>query len=107
MLLLMPSYTKIIILNFLWWNFTICFRHYRSGRAACLDNEPINHVTYVDFPTAMPGDSMDGDKQCELQYGPSHKACKTNVSWVSVSLVPLEELMWYVTAVEGFNSTQL
>ena len=52
----------------------------RSGRAGCLDDDPDLHVNYTDYPTGMPGVLVDGDKQCEYQYGPGNKACRTYVS---------------------------
>ncbi len=54
---------------------------YRSGRAGCLINEPSTQMVNTNYSAVMPGELMDGDKQCELQYGPTHKACKTNVSF--------------------------
>ncbi|XP_038048629.1 A disintegrin and metalloproteinase with thrombospondin motifs 6-like isoform X1 [Patiria miniata] len=47
-----------------------------SGKANCLDNPP--ELVSYSFPTAMPGELVDGDHQCRLQYGPEVKACKTN-----------------------------
>ncbi|XP_033636887.1 A disintegrin and metalloproteinase with thrombospondin motifs 6-like [Asterias rubens] len=47
-----------------------------SGKAECLVNPP--ELVNYGFPTAMPGELVDGDHQCRLQYGPEVKACNTN-----------------------------
>ncbi|XP_013409605.1 A disintegrin and metalloproteinase with thrombospondin motifs 6 [Lingula anatina] len=45
-----------------------------SGRGACLENVP-KERDFV-FPTELPGQKVDADEQCKLQYGPKSRQCK-------------------------------
>ncbi|XP_041474890.1 A disintegrin and metalloproteinase with thrombospondin motifs 6-like [Lytechinus variegatus] len=63
------------------YSWSECSAHYitsyiESGKAICLDDVP--QLADYWLPTAMPGELVDGNQQCQLQYGQGAKACNTN-----------------------------
>ncbi|XP_071486774.1 A disintegrin and metalloproteinase with thrombospondin motifs 6-like [Diadema antillarum] len=63
------------------YSWSECSAHYitayiESGKAVCLDDVP--ELADYWLPTAMPGQLVDGNEQCRLQYGTGAKACNTN-----------------------------
>ncbi|XP_033625467.1 A disintegrin and metalloproteinase with thrombospondin motifs 16-like [Asterias rubens] len=48
-----------------------------SSRASCTEDEP-KGITKYQFPSKLPGELYDADKQCQWQFGPRARLCSFN-----------------------------
>ncbi|XP_022082349.1 A disintegrin and metalloproteinase with thrombospondin motifs 16-like isoform X2 [Acanthaster planci] len=48
-----------------------------SNRARCTEDEPVG-ITKYQFPSKLPGELYDADKQCQWQFGPRARLCSFN-----------------------------